>query len=211
MAQPPVMFQQAVVPMPITSQQRKKREYASRVAIGLGTTQILLGTAAIGLGIAEICVEAALYMLGMALWCGVFFIVSGSIEIASGKTRRRCLIMACMVLSILSAVACAAMLAMYTFAVMLDSNRTYFNERGFTYHYGVKQVLVDSLIIVVAVAEGVIAIIASAVCCREVCCNNIPTMQVGYLIPAGQNIETGKVAMATDKQFMYQPGPQPLT
>ncbi|XP_070543455.1 uncharacterized protein [Ptychodera flava] len=156
--------------------------FANRTITGLSLCQLLLGGIAVALGIVAIVIKCVSSELGCGIWCGVFFMVSGLIGLISASKKTNGLIITFMVLSVVSASLFAPVLL--SASVAMISQEEYGND---DYLYYDACLAVESLLGLTAVAEAVIAIIASAFCCRAVCCDQ-PLMMMHGVPTEGRSI-----------------------
>ncbi|KAJ8035897.1 hypothetical protein HOLleu_19712 [Holothuria leucospilota] len=90
----------------INNQNPDRRKWGWKVRNIMGILQITFGVIEIVFGIAAICIPMSYYddtdVVGWGIWNGVFAIVTGSLGVCS--KRRKCMIIAYMVTSIIAAV-----------------------------------------------------------------------------------------------------------
>ncbi|XP_070545914.1 uncharacterized protein [Ptychodera flava] len=143
-----------------TSNNETRPGFHQRTIAGLSMCQIGLGLLAIALGMTAIVIECPLYYIGLGIWCGFFYMISGVVGMTSSSNRTNATLVASMVLSVVSA---------SLFSCVLLSSCALAIHRGRYDHQ--TQLVVDAVLGTVAFGEAVIAIISSAFCCRAVCCD----------------------------------------
>ncbi|XP_070578488.1 uncharacterized protein [Ptychodera flava] len=139
--------------------------FAKRTITGLSLCQLLLGGIAVALGITAIFIGCFDSTIACGIWCGAFFLVSGVFGLFAALTKANGLIIASMILSAVSASLFAPVLLLMSVFMIYEDHYWYFPDIG--------QVVLDSFLMIVAVAENVIAVISSAFCCRAVFHNQL--------------------------------------
>lgn len=177
------------------------RRFAGQTSVGFGITQVVIG---------GICIIASIIALaggcprddakdaGCGIWTGAFYVVTGIIAIAAGKTRRNAMIVACMVLSIIAACMCILTLSFGASSVDQARDETYFfiyeecngSEKSVSIAMGV-------ILVIAALLEATVAIIVSALCCSAACCCNYSTPGQVYQPNLGQHYATGVTVIHT--------------
>jgi len=145
----------------------------SKLAISLGITQIVLGCLAFLFEVIACFIYGGPTFL-TGIYAGVFFIVTGAFGIAAGMKKSKCLLITCMILSIIS---CAMVLnCLGMLATQIIGNRSSLRYRYDGYPDAtLDAVLVMScIILIISFVEGIIAIIQSAFACVDICCKNQP-------------------------------------
>ncbi|XP_077986697.1 uncharacterized protein LOC144441054 [Glandiceps talaboti] len=208
-AQPQMVFVQ--IPKNTTSSQLSG--FASKTSLALGITQLSLGVLSVILGITAIILLTGLGVIGSGIWCGILFCITGCLGIGASKNKGKCLICATLVCSILSASLSGGYLIVITAIGMIFEDEFGWSD----YSLGSRH-FVNGLIVTVAIAECIIAIIHSSICCRAVCCGrqqyNAPVYyaaQPGVPPQQQQMIMTttgGQVMIPPAGQMMMQPAGQ---
>ena len=113
-----------------------EKSYKSRAATIIGTIHILCGIAACFSNIALLLFSSRSHVggLGTGIWSSVFFIISGSLSICSGKNTNSCLIISTMVMSIFSAISAGILIIFSALGLLYDGYGCYdceeFNRGG---------------------------------------------------------------------------------
>jgi len=83
-----------------------EKSYNTRAATIIGAMHILCGITACFSDITHLLVSSSVYarLFGTGIWSSIFFIISGSLSICSGKNTNSCLIISTMVMSIFTAI-----------------------------------------------------------------------------------------------------------
>ncbi|XP_013420356.1 uncharacterized protein LOC106180777 isoform X1 [Lingula anatina] len=217
-----IMNQQQPKPVPPGTRPGWPHDSALRCA----AIQIACGILAFILGIVGIAIGAYLASLGTGIWCGIFYIIAGGLGVGAAKKKTTGLLVSHMVLSILSSLACIVLLSFASIGVGGEysnclRNHGYYYSYPYEYSNEVYQMcrsivsgrhIVNSLLIIISVLEGIVAIISSAFTCRGTCC--APKQQQGQVMyttsPYGQQaitIQYGQPVMTTTGYI--SPGGQP--
>jgi len=162
----------------------KENKFAKKTAKGLSIAQITLGATSIFSQIL-IIILSSIYPsrsyysyenicgIGEGIYCGVFFVIAGSLGLLASRKASNCNISAFLTLSIIAAVFGALQVSLASVNLI--------GATGADYAAGPKIGLFSAMIIS-GFAEFVVAIISSAFCCRGCCCTGGPTSgQVVYL------------------------------
>ncbi|KAJ8030873.1 hypothetical protein HOLleu_27413 [Holothuria leucospilota] len=81
-----------------------ERLWGASVRVSMGAAQIITGFLEFAFGLVLIAIPGNYFDIGPGIWCGVFAILTGLCGAASRKNK--CLVIAYMVLSIITAVMC---------------------------------------------------------------------------------------------------------
>ena len=140
-----------------------EKSYKSRAATIIGAIQILCGIAACFSYNAHVLIVIGfpLGVIGPGTWMFVFFTISGSFTICSGKNTNSCLIISTMVMSILSAIS-AGILILVT-AIWLDNGMAGWNVHVEVF-LGI-QLLAGIIELVLAITSAILS--CKATCCRD--------------------------------------------
>ena len=143
-----------------------EKSYKSRVATIIGAIHIFCGLAACASNIAMLVVVYKFHFgaIGTGIWSSVFFIISGSLSICSGKNTNSCLIISTMVMSILSAIN-AGILTLFS-AIGLAHDDCYY------YDCNVHQEVFRCIELLAGIIELVLAIISASLSCKPFCCGD---------------------------------------
>lgn len=113
-----------LTPLPIKPKQRKEPygPWSTRVCLGLGLTQVVLGILLIIVQTTLIAKHAFLGLPGVGIGCGIFYLVTGAFGIAGSKRPINCLIITMMVLCILSAVSTMLLFSQGSIGILVDDH-----------------------------------------------------------------------------------------
>ncbi|XP_035667297.1 uncharacterized protein LOC118409978 [Branchiostoma floridae] len=203
------------------------KKYPRKVIVATGLTQIVVGLLCIVLGISAIVVRAIGYFAGVPIWTGAVFLVAGILGIRAGQQKTGCLIIGHMVMSIIAAVFTVVVLASASSGLAQEhyiSNIHDYMTGCYEQYDSVckcyrippeKQLECDRLVkgrlsihgilVILAILEAIIAILAASLSCRAVCtcCTNQPQPTVVYQVaPNGQQVPG---------QVHFLPAGQPIT
>ena len=141
-----------------------EKSYDSRDATIIGVIHILCGIAASFSTLLLLSPEG--HVGGFVLpgiWCSVFFIISGSLSICSGKNTTSCLIISTMVMSIFSAISAGVLIIFSTIVLLLKHAMK-------SRHYEVEVYLYIQLL--AGIIELVVAITSAILSCMATCCRD---------------------------------------
>ncbi|XP_070550196.1 uncharacterized protein [Ptychodera flava] len=169
-----------------TVQNGARPGFANRTITGLSFCQLLLGGIAVALGITAIFIECSLFKIACGIWCGVFFLISGVFGLLAALIKANGLIIASMLLSAVSASLFAPVLLLMSVFMIYEDHYWDFRDRLSA------RLAVDSLLMIAAVAENVIAVISSSFCCRAVFHNQLLSLMNGTF-PYGVPNETRNI------------------
>ncbi|XP_022093481.1 uncharacterized protein LOC110980801 [Acanthaster planci] len=174
-------------------------------AKSLGILQIVLTGVSVAVGIVNILFQSYLSFIASPIWGGlVFYLPAGILGIVSVTTavsKRRCQATGCMVMSILAA--CIAAGNIICAGISLSGD-TYWG-RGLT----AVTMAMDSILIVVSLAELVIAIVASVYCCLLL--NELPPSNTTTIVYAPLPTQPNQFAApAPPAYYPAQNAPNPL-
>ncbi|XP_038052130.1 uncharacterized protein LOC119724902 [Patiria miniata] len=187
--------------------------YSGATARQTGYAQVTCGVLAVAIGIAAIVLECRLSYVSSPIWSGIgFFVVAGILGIASAANQNNCVIVGHLVMSILASLAAFQMMIMLIIAALTEYKNCRYEYNIYgpyqrncdNYYYG--RIAVDSIGGVVALVEFVVAIIASAICCRGSCGSGTIASQqtvVHHYVP-----NQGNVTIMTNPQPYGQAAPQ---
>lgn len=180
--------------------------------------------------------------MGHGIWCGIFFLVAGGLGICASqrKTGNKCLIISFMIMCIFASIFAGIMLIMSSIFLGVLANNLgyrcriytdYHDYHDYTYNpdcgrQGTATLTLLSLLLIISVAEIVVSIWSSAICCNLVCCCKtygtrpvvvyyavgappiggetvfmgapaIPPASIVYQIPAGQPVPSAPAFQTT--------------
>ncbi|XP_022088837.1 membrane-spanning 4-domains subfamily A member 4A-like [Acanthaster planci] len=153
-----------------------------------GVMQIVLGGLTVVLGIVACAIQAYFYFVGHAFWCGLgFYCVAGILGTVSGVKANQGAAIGYMVMCIFACFAACTVIGFSATAVAVDAGSCY-------YYYGCNEtgrVAVDAMLVILAVAEFIIAIVGASVTCSAVCCSTPSSTVIHYqahphVVVAGQ-------------------------
>ena len=144
-----------------------EKSYKPRAATVIGAIHILCGLVAC---VSNIALLLAVYrfhvgVFGTGIWSSVFFIISGSLSICSGKNTNSCLIISTMVMSIFSAINAGIMILFSAIGLAYDD----------CYYYGSCDVHADvfhGIQLPAGIIELVLAITSAILSCMATCCRD---------------------------------------
>ncbi|XP_022100745.1 uncharacterized protein LOC110984660 [Acanthaster planci] len=180
--------------------------------MGLSIVHIVLGSLSTLLGIVAIIIRCSSSYAGWGIWSGlVFFLLTGILGLVAGyQKNNRCMVIAVMVMSILTAVAACQLLIVYGIAIASDSH--YYCNPHPGRPFGASCIVgpaprqaVDSLLAILGLAEMIISIVTASMSCYGVCacCNSYTPVTVQY-VPQPANAQF--VPMTTIQQQQQAPG-----
>merc|ERR1712055_266287 len=146
-----------------------EKSYKSRAVTIIGAIHILCGIAACFSNIALLLFISRLHVgvFGTGIWSSVFFIISGSLSICSGKNTNSCLIISTMVMSIISAIS-AGILIIFS-AIGLAHDGGYLCEY---YDCDVHPEVFHGIQLLAGIIELVLAITSASLSCKATCCRD---------------------------------------
>ena len=146
-----------------------EKSYKSRVATIIGAIHIFCGLAACASNIAMLVVVYKFHFgaIGTGIWSSVFFIISGSLSICSGKNTNSCLIISTMVMSIISAISAGILVIFSAIGLAHDSY-------GCPHYYDchVDPEIFHGIQLLVGIIEMVLAISSASISCKATCCRD---------------------------------------
>merc|ERR1712212_1431197 len=143
-----------------------EKSYKSRAATIIGTIHILCGIAAFFSNIALLLFSSRFHIgvFGTGIWSSVFFIISGSLSICSGKNTNSCLIISTMVMSIFSAISAGILIIFSALGLLYDGYGCYDCEEFNRVFNGI-QLLAGIIVLVLAATSASLS--CKATCCRD--------------------------------------------
>ncbi|XP_022083430.1 uncharacterized protein LOC110975336 [Acanthaster planci] len=163
-----------------------------------GYVQLVCGVLTVGLGIAAIVMECNYAWVASPIWSGMaFFIVAGILGIASAANQNNCVIIAHLVMSILASLVAFQLMCIMIVAGLAEVNAFCNREYNIFGFYDQECwsnggcIAVDSIGGLVALIELIVAIVASAICCRSGCgSGTVATQQtvVHHYVPNSGNV-----------------------
>ncbi|XP_022093467.1 uncharacterized protein LOC110980796 [Acanthaster planci] len=150
------------VQMQVASPQPPRRSRYSCSVKSLGILQIILAGLSAVFGIASaVTFYYGIGVIGSSAWGGLAFYlpagILGILSVSASVTSRRCLAIACLVMSILSSIMAGVNLIVYGFGV---------GQVGpYGYLFGSTPVALNSIVLVFSLTELVVSIVASVYCC----------------------------------------------
>jgi len=161
-----------------SDEEHYRKFFPKKTIFGLSVFMFVAGILSILFQIALICMAHGSHrsyryyiaFIGQGIWCGIFPAIAGGVGIASAKKPSKCIIIALMVLSILSA---AMTIPNLTFDSMgVASSTGYYNHAGLGAIYSINLIL--------ALAAGIVSIVVGAYTCQAVCCRKSSAGSVMY-------------------------------
>jgi len=161
-----------------SDEEHYRKFFPKKTILGLSVFMLVAGILSMLFQIAMICMAQGsrrsyrhyIAFIGQGIWCGIFPTIAGGVGIASAKKPSKCVIIALMVLSILSA---AMTIPNLTFDSMgVASSTGYYVHAGLAAAYSINLIL--------ALVAGIISIVVSAYTCQAVCCRKSSAGSVIY-------------------------------
>ncbi|XP_022100740.1 uncharacterized protein LOC110984658 isoform X2 [Acanthaster planci] len=173
---------------------------------GLSVVHIVLGSLTTLLGIVAIVLRCSFSYAGWGIWSGlVFFLLTGILGVgAVYRKNNKCMVIAVMVMSILTAVAACQLLIVS--AIAIANELSYYCIPDPRQSHDLSCIVrpaprqaVDSLLAILGLAEMVISIVTASMSCYGVCscCNSYTPVTVQY-VPQPANAQF--VSMTTMQQ-----------
>merc|ERR1711863_51525 len=144
-----------------------KDSYNVKAATVLGIIHIIFGLISLGIEITNLVVDNLSVATG--IWTSVFFFISGGLAIGGARSGNKCLVVATMVMSIISAVSAGILLIMSAISLQI-----------FGYHYRYHSPVSYALLIAMGVTMLVIAIASASLTCYPLCCRSTKQGTVHY-------------------------------
>lgn len=159
-------------------------KFPKAISSYLAVAQILFGMVAVITDMTHmLAVRDDALMMGQGIFCGLLFVVSGTLVKLSAKKQTRCIIVGCMVMCIISAVFTLSLLyiggKMLSFALNVDcSDISSPNCETLLKHAAA----VGALMLVTSVSEAIASIWSASLCCTCICCgaNYAPVTVIYY-------------------------------
>ncbi|XP_030046137.1 membrane-spanning 4-domains subfamily A member 4A isoform X2 [Microcaecilia unicolor] len=195
---PVVQVGPSVVPNTLCQVPEVLRKFFKGEPKALGVTQILIGFVQIILTIILLSVPIPFYsisaIVGVPIWGGVLFIISGSLSVAAKNRANTCLVKGSMVMNILSSIAALVGIILLSFDQSYTYYRYYsdcdynlhgyyggsydnYNCQMFRNALGVATKGIEGVLLVLMILELCISISTSAFGCNAVCCSSNSNMQ----------------------------------
>merc|ERR1712055_680712 len=145
-----------------------EKSYKSRAATIIGAIHILCGIAACTSNIALLIFTTRFLVgvFGTGIWSSVFFIISGSLSICSGKNTNSCLIISTMVMSIISAISAGILIIFSALGLAHDGYSCHY------YHCDVHPEIFHGIQLLAGIIELVLAITSASLSCKATCCRD---------------------------------------
>jgi len=144
-----------------------KDAYNIKAATALGIIHIICGFIALASDIAGMVTNNFSFATG--IWTSILFFVSGGLAIGGARSGNKCLVVATMVMSIISAVSAGILLIMSAISLQI-----------FGYHYRYHSPVSYALLIAMGVTMLVIAIASASLTCYPLCCRSTKQGAVHY-------------------------------
>jgi len=147
-----------------------KAAYNIKAATALGIVHIVCGFIALGSDIAGMVTSNFAFATG--IWTSIFFFVSGGLAIGGARSGSKCLVVATLVMSIISAVSAGILLIMSAISLQIF---------GYHYRYRYETSPVSyALLIAMGVVMLAIAIASASLTCFPLCCRSTKQGAVHY-------------------------------
>merc|ERR1712018_1090783 len=152
-----------------------KDVYNIKAATALGVIHIICGLIALCSDIAGMVNEQFAFATG--IWTSVFFFVSGELAIGGARSGNKCLVVATMVMSIISAVSAGILLIMSALALEFFGNRYHYRQIG-PYSY--------ALLIAMGATMLIVSIASASLTCSPLCCRSTNQVPASMIVNADQ-------------------------
>ncbi|XP_006820852.1 uncharacterized protein LOC102802982 [Saccoglossus kowalevskii] len=212
--QQPVASSHQPVTVPRNNGERSERNTLRRRSFArLSIVQIIVGSLSLVFGITSIVVGCVGSYSGIGIWCGIFFIVTGSLGCITSMKFTNCWIITSMVMCIVAATLSGPIFVISA-AVTVAHENTYileecsYNKYGHydcTYGHDYTCTGIDAVLLVIAIIEFISAIIQASLCCQPLCCSQRNQPMMYYV--AGQPYGVPQQATV----YMMPPGAQVIT
>jgi len=164
-----------------------KAAYNIKAATALGIVHIVCGFIALGSDIAGMVTDNFAFATG--IWTSIFFFVSGGLAIGGARSGSKCLVVATLVMSIISAVSAGILLIMSAISLQIF---------GYHYRYRYEASPVSyALLIAMGVVMLAIAIASASLTCYPLCCRSTKQGTVHYnpnQVPASVLVNADQMA-----------------
>ena len=172
-----------------------REAYPTKIVTILGVLQLVCGALTFGLELLGLQLGAT--SLGTGLWVSLFFCVSGGLTVAGARAGTKCLVVATMVMTIISAITTVILLLMSGIVMVLDNSHGdhYYSSYDYDYDYYTENLTapahsradqdahlasldqaqrhstaIYSLLLLTGVVMMIVSILTSALTCRATCC-----------------------------------------
>ena len=150
-----------------------EKSYNSRAATIIGAIHILCGITVFFSTIALLLSRLYVGLFGIGIWSSVFFIISGSLSICSGKNTNSCLIISTMVMSIISAISAGILVIFSAIGLAHDSYGCRYNDYYYyDYDCQVDPEIFHGIQLLAGIIEMVLAISSASISCKATCCRD---------------------------------------
>merc|ERR1712218_575800 len=133
-----------------------KDAYNVKAATVLGIIHIIFGLISLGIEITNVVVYFDSVATG--IWTSVFFFISGGLAIGGARSGNKCLVVATLVMTIISAVSAGILLIISSIHLVIS------------YRYSFMTPLTFGLLIVTGATMLIIAIASASLTCKPLCC-----------------------------------------
>jgi len=147
-----------------------KDAYNIKAATALGIIHIICGFIALGSDIAGMVTSNFAFATG--IWTSILFFVSGGLAIGGARSGNKCLVVATMVMSIISAISAGILLIMSAISLEIFGHHYQYRYRTSPVSY--------VLLIAMGVTMLVIAIASASLTCYPLCCRSTKQGTVHY-------------------------------
>lgn len=171
---------------PSTFSTDRSSHYPFRVMGGLGIAQIFLGLLSVSMQLVALFVSEPTSFIGAGIWAGTFFVVAGVLAVAATRRTKKAAggdrrkpgstvssLIAVMVVSIFAILVALGMLAVASIGLHLTSNFQYETQ------YPLSWKVLESLLVVIALVEGLVAFLTSVMACKSIALNCRVPQQIG--------------------------------
>jgi len=190
----------------ISKEDRKehyRKTFPEKAVFGLSIFSIVAGLLSIILQVVLFCVGDYFEHIGQGVWCGIFFLLSGSFGAYAAKHPSPCSVINLMVFTILAACMCVPYIVLDGIGIGSHNYRRRWSLGG-------TGMAIYSIMLILGVTTGIASIVLSALTCRTTCCKAVKsTGAVMYNPATAQAIPLGNISQVINSQVpLYQTQPQ---
>ncbi|KAM9310452.1 membrane-spanning 4-domains subfamily A member 3-like isoform 1-T1 [Pholidichthys leucotaenia] len=182
----------------------ERNQFSRRRPEALGTVQIMIGIVVFLLGMVWIPLPGVGAFSGIFVWGAAFFITSGSLTVAAGKSSNRCLVNTALGFNVVAAVTAGFGIIIYSLDAALSHNFRYcgsFNSYKCFYHHISTYIGVSIILAIFCLLELIVSIyVAAVLCCVIPCCC---AYQPAPMIILNQPVPPASVTMEAPSTYIY--------
>jgi len=179
-----------------------RKTFPEKAALGLSIFSIVAGLLSIILQVILFSIGRYFAHVGQGIWCGTFFVLSGSFGAYAAKHPSQCTVVNLMVFSILAACMSVPYIVLDGIGIGDSSYRSYRSDQG-------DKMAVYSVMLILGLTSAIASIVLSALTCRTVCCRAVKSAGAVMYNPAtAQAIPLGNVSQVINTQAPIYQNPQ---